>query len=113
MLEDSGPYAPNRLPKYCFRWNEIGKSGPIQLADTPQDDIAEREVKKGYLVSIEPPNHEGTTTFHFTRLPSPLTGNTHTWAVDIERCMYLEFVILYEDVGNFEGLSYSSFFYVG
>ena len=82
-LEDSGPYAPNRLPKYCFRWNEIGKSRPIQLVDAPQDNIAEREVKKGYLVSIEPPNHEGITTFHFTRLPSPLTGNTHTWAVDI------------------------------
>ena len=82
-LEDSGPYLPKRMHRYCFRWDKFGKSKPISV-DVSGHNMEDFEVKKGHLVSIERQDDGQTNTFHFTRLPSPLTGmEPNYWAVDI------------------------------
>ena len=82
-LEDSRSYRPVEMRDYCFRWNKFGKSTiPVDLSHHNSDQL---QVEKGCLVSYtEGPNNLQPSWFHFTRLPSPLTGKKpHYWAVDI------------------------------
>lgn len=73
-LEDSRSYAPAEIRNYCFRWQTLGESPPIRVPGLSyHNHIERREVKKGHLVSIFPKTNE-VARFHFTRLPSPLTG---------------------------------------
>ena len=60
-----------RLRSYCFRWKDFENSKKAFTLETHQ--TTDSRVIHGHLISMDDTGGQnGTVTFHFTRLPSPL-----------------------------------------